>query len=270
MADDQARANIEEAQPQPAMPTGEQTVQEPSVDSGVAQQEVVPTNVTQGADDLELPENASERTKKNFEKMRQERDEYRRRLLSEQSFRSMQPAPAQNQPMPLTDEFGNVNIDAISEVQREAHEAKQRAARAEHALNNYVTVSAEREAYAAHPEVDPSSERFDADLYDAAQALAMHSQAFPERYGNRLLSYKEAVDLAKTKMGQRPETPKEAAERLTPKEQASLEASGRPTQAVTRQMSDDDFESLRERTRRGDREASLARLRNIPEVGREE
>ena len=58
---------------------------------------------------------------------------------------------------------------------------------------------------------------------------------------------------------------KKAVEDLTPKEQASLEATGRSDQ---RSETVSSLEDLRQRSRRGDLEAVVERLKNIPPVGK--
>ena len=95
----------------------------------------------------------------------------------------------------------------------------------------------------------------------------MHSQAYPEKYGGESLSQKQAADLAKKIVGEKPETPSEEAQRLEPKEQASFGASGQPSQAVrSRVSSEEEFERLKFGTRIGDKDAMIARMRAIREA----
>ena len=91
----------------------------------------------------------------------------------------------------------------------------------------------------------------------------------PQDYNNKQLSYKEAADLAKgvsskviaeaEKVGAT-----KAIEGLTPKEQASLEATGRSD----RRTEVSDLDTLKQNTRRGDLGSIVERLKGIPPVGR--
>ena len=117
-----------------------------------------------------------------------------------------------------------------------------------------------REAENAHPEIKTDSE-----LLNMARAVKTDSLVYPENYKQaRELSLKEALDFVKSKVGK---TVKPATPEVTPeKEQASLSAEGRPSQGVKRELSDEEFDSLRWATARGDKDAAIARMKNIPAV----
>ena len=102
------------------------------------------------------------------------------------------------------------------------------------------------------------------ELFDESERLWMHAQAYPEKYGGEPLSQKKAVDLAKQRMGNT-ETPEEEAERLESKEQAGLSASGKPSQGVQRETSEDSLESLKVGTRMDDKDSIITRMRAIRE-----
>lgn len=61
------------------------------------------------------------------------------------------------------------------------------------------------------------------------------------------------------------EAASEAVEQLTPKEQASLEAAGNPGR---RSQANSNLPDLQQRTRKGDLEAVMERIKNISAVGR--
>ena len=278
MADDiQGQQDPVKATQESAMPTEEQktpTLEE--VDNGAAQEtEVTPaTETTEG-----LPDDASERTKKEFEKLRDElRTERSRRIETERMFgQNPQPTPQQfnSNNTAVTQVYdpstGLLNENALNDIQLKAMQAEQRAVKAEQAIANFQIEQQTREAYTAHPELDPKSKDFDADLNKRVRAFALDSMIHPEDYGNNQLSFKEAADLAKSNT-----TPKvveqakkvaaqEAIEQLTPKEQASLEAVGSPDR---RQEVEQPLDQLRFRSRKGDQDAIVERLKGIPVVGR--
>lgn len=266
MAEDTKTNKTPDAQQEPAMSTGEESVPEPSGTESVPQAEETVSETAEVTEDLKLPENASERTKEQFDKLKTQLQKEKELRLKNQSF---VPPASPTEELPLYDSnTGLINVQALEDLQRRTREAEARAQRAEQTVSGYINNKEDMEAFAAYPEVNPNSENFDPKLYDAAEALYMHSMIYPERYGNRKLSQKESIDMAKAQMANRPETAREAAERLTSKEQASLEAVGIPSPALSRTRGESELEDLRKRTRMGDKSAALARLKNIPEEGR--
>lgn len=277
MADDiQGQTDPVKATQDSAMPTEEQktpTLEE--VDSGAAPQEVSPTTeATEG-----LPDDASERTKKEFEKLRDElRTERSRRIETERMFGQTTPAtpqqfiPNQQQVTQVYDpQTGLLNEQALTDIQLKAMQAEQRATKAEQAIANFQIEQQTREAYVAHPELNPSNKDFDKDLNNRVRAFALDSMIHPEDYGNKQLTFKEAADFAKQTLSPKvveqakKEAAQEAIEQLTPKEQASLEAVGSPDR---RQQVEQPLDQLRYRSRKGDLDAIVERLKGIPVVGR--
>ena len=278
MADDnQGQQDPVKATQESAVPTEEQktpTLEE--VDNEAAQE----TEVTSTTETTEgLPDVASERTRKEFEKLRDElRTERSRRIETERMFgQNPQPTPQQFVPnnTAVTQVYdpstGLLNENALNDIQLKAMQAEQRAVKAEQAIANFQVEQQTREAYIAHPELNPKSKDFDADLNKRVRAFALDSMIHPEDYGNNQLSFKEAADYAKSAT-----TPKvveqakkaaaqEAIEQLTPKEQASLEAVGSPDR---RQEVEQPLDQLRFRSRKGDQDAIVERLKGIPVVGR--
>jgi len=249
------------------MPTPDQNPPQPSQAEGAVQEaEVSPEEELEG-DELELPKGVSERTKQQFDKLKDQLREYRERLYGEQTFKSMTPPPTQTgEEQPLYDpKTGLVDVQALNNLQTKAKEADERAQRAETAVQSYIENVQTREAYQAYPELNPKNDKFDESLHRTTRAFLMDSMVYPENYGGGQLTYKEAADLARQQMGKTSqETTKEETEQIAQKEQASLGAEGRPSQGVQRETSSEEYESLRYRTRKGDEDAMAQRMKNIP------
>jgi hypothetical protein len=278
MTDDTQRQKEEpvEVTQEATMPIAEQKVPEiEQVDKEAAQETEVtsPTETNEG-----LPEDASERTKKEFEKLREDlRSERAKRIETERMFG--QPQASTPQFFPNNQQFtqvydpntGLLNEQALTDIQQKAFQAEQRAVKAEQAIANFQIEQQSREAYTAHPELDPKSRDFDEDLNKRTRAFALDSMIHPEDYSGKQLTFKEAADFAKQSLS--PKTveqakkvaAQEAIEQLTPKEQASLEAVGSPDR---RQQIESPLEDLKFRSRKGDVDAIVERLKGIPVVGR--
>jgi hypothetical protein len=279
MTDDTKQAKEEpvQATQEPAMPTGEQKTPESATVEGAVQPsaEVTPTTPTEEG----LPSDVSERTRREFEKLRDDlRNERAKRVETERMFgQPNQPTPPQFFPtqQPVTQVYdpntGLLNEQALNDIQLKAQKAEERATKAEQAIANFQIEQQSREAYIAHPELDPKSKEFDEDLNKRTRAFALDSMIHPEDYSGKSLSFKEAADLAKSNLPAKKveevkkEAAKEAIEQLTPKEQASLQAVGSP---AARQGVETPLENLRFKTRKGDQDAIVERLSHIPVVGR--
>ena len=266
MAEDTKGKKEPEKETQEApVPSAEQKI--PS--SEVVGEEAGETQVTpQEAKEGALPEEASERTKREFEKLREQvREERTRREYFEAVFSSMQP---QKQPevVPVIDpETGLPNEQVLTDIQKRAYESEQRATRAEQAIQGYLTEQENRAVYAQHPELNPSSDKFDKKLHTKVRSLLLDSMLNPGDYGSRQLGFMEAVELVKGESTSAAEEAKkegaqEAMKQTESKEQASLEAtgtSGRRTEIAS------DLEELKRRTRKGDMNAVVERLKGIQE-----
>ena len=179
----------------------------------------------------------------------------------------MQPKKAQEQTLPpmVDPETGLLNEQAVSHRDRLILEANARASRAEEAAQNYIREQENRDTFIAFPELNPEGEKFNKPLHNLTRSIALDSMVNPQDYGDRQLSFKQAADLAKKTMGTsveevKKEAAKEAIERLTPKEQASLEATGSTTR---RQQALGTKDELARRTRKGDLNAIVERMRNM-------
>ena len=258
--DQQAEEQVVTETPQSPMPSDEQkTPESQEVEQDAPQEESVKPESEQV-----LPDEAKDRTKREFEKLRRDlHTERTRREQLESRFQSMQPkAPAL--PPVYDPETGLLNEQALSQRDRLTQEALERAARAEEAVSNYEKVQEERELFSTYKELDPNGEKFDEELSHQVAAIKLHSMVSPEVYGGKQLSAKEAADFL-SKRGQKAleavkqQGAKEAIEQLSPKEQAALEAtssSGRRTQVSN-------LDDLRSRSRKGDNDAIMERLKAL-------
>ncbi len=243
--------------PAPAAPTGEQKT---------TGSEQVPSN--------ELPQEASERTKERFDILTKElKEERQSREALERAFQTLKPKETVTPETvaPIYDpETGLLNEQALSNVQLRAQEAEKQAQETKKQLDGYLEeqkkatqVREDEEAFTAHPELNPKDKAFSKDLRDMTASLMLQSMIHPEDFGNKQLTHKEAGDKAKALVAKlsgkvKEEAAQEAIEQLSPKEQAALDATGSHNQS-----SDENIESLRRRTQRGDEDAIVARLRRI-------
>lgn len=247
-----------------AVPTAQQTTPEP--------QEQQTAQETQA-----LPEDAKERTRREFDKLTaQLRDERARREYAEAVAKTYTPpTPTQEEPTIYDSETGLINEQVFTESQRKAQEAYERATRAEQTLQSYQKDQEDRELYSAYPELDSNEkhgQKFDKELFKEIRKIYLDSAVNPEDYGGQL-SLKQAADIIKKSSNQTTEAAKEqgakeAIENLTPKEQASLEATGSPNRAAALDA-DAEEEDLRYRARKGDDYAmtELLRRRNTSSEG---
>ena len=247
------------------VPSAEQKIAEPEAKGGeVGAAQVTPPETKGEA----LPEEASERTKQEFEKLQEKlREERARREYLEVVFQSMQP---QKQPevAPVIDpETGLPNEQVLTDVQKQAYEANKRAERAEQAVQGYLKEQEDRAVYAKYPELNPASDKHDKKLHAEVRSRLLDSMLNPNDYGGKELSFMEAVEMVKgitpsAVEAAKKEGAEQAIKEIESKEQASLEATGTPgrrTELAT------DLEELRKRTRKGDINATIERLKGLQE-----
>lgn len=265
------------------MPSADQQVPgQNQVDNAVVPEMEAPAQPTT---EPSLPEGVSERTTREFERLREElRAERQRRLNTNATFNSFAPRQIPvPEPTPLYDPTtGLLNERVFSETQRAAQEARVRAERAEQQLGEMqrqqLMSEDERqfiEAKSTYPELDFENPKvFNKDLHVDVRRILQDSLLNPLDYGlkgNKSLTYKQAADIAKGRSTKvldkvREEAGAKAVEQLTPKEQASLEATGTPSRR--NDTSDEEQAGLSYATRRGDDAAIIARMRKIPVAGK--
>ena len=263
---DQSRANNNpDGTQESPMPSEEQ---KPIQDS---QEDAPEQSETQTTEKNELPEEAKERTRREFEKLKASQEETRKELRAERSRREYLEnayksfTTKKEEPPPIVDpDTGLINENSLTDLQRRTIEAENRAKRAEDSIRNYTQLQEERETFKDFPELDPKDiTKFDRTLNRVTRSVLMDSMLHPEDYEGKQLSFKEAAGIAK---GMSPKEVKEAEKRgaqqamegLTPKEQASLEATGMPNR---RQDIESNIDDLRSRTRKGDLNAMIERMK---------
>jgi len=264
MADDnQAKLNSDTTEQSAPMPSAEQ-----SVGSDISASVSVPQGeVGTGENSTDLPDDAKERTKREFEKLQQQlREERARREYAEQVYQSMQPKKQEETPAPLYDpETGLIDPDQLTDLQRQTIEANRRAEQAEKAVQDYLKSQEEQAVYAVYPELNPQAETHSREFHVETRRIMLDSMVNPEDYGGNQLSFKQAADLAKNKLVDPDQARKlgaqQALEALETKEQASLGATG--TSGRLRDLESQDLQSLQVRTRTGDKQAIIERVRRL-------
>lgn len=259
MADDQQALKPEEKAQDSAVPTDDKKVQESNQSQESAQETEENFGEPAGdSENLNLPEKGiSERTKEQFDKLKDQLKEYKSRLFNESRFK------VQSEELkPLYDKStGLVNLDALEDLQKVAYEAKKRALDAEAKLQQTATNLDTKDLYEAHPELKNPKSKEAKELFDESERIWMHSQAYPEKYGGEALTQKQAADLAKKKMGTKP-----VQEVNEAKEAASFGAQGKPTQAVQSKVSsEEELGRMKLGTRLGDKDSMIAYMRRIRE-----
>jgi len=257
--DTQAQKSEEKAQTEP-MPSSDNKVSEGTDSLGVAPIKEEASGIS--ADNSELPEGVSDRTKEQFDKLTGQISE-----LKDQLTQQVVPSPAPEKPKearkPLYDpNTGIVDIAALENLRTQTEEANARATKAEQGLKEFSASSETKDLYTAHPELQDPKTDADKELFNESERLWLHSQMSPEKYGNKALSQREAADLAKSRT-QTSVTPEEQAKRATVKEQASLSATGKPSQGVAKELTADKQAQLATGTRMGDEQSMIERMRNI-------
>jgi hypothetical protein len=257
-----------------AMPTeNQQTAQSEGVDESAGQ--ITEDAASTETEDSTLPENASDRTREQFEKLRSREEDLRkslqeerqRRELAERTYQSMQPKQEQQEEVaPLYDpNSGLLNEQVLTDVQKRAMAAEKRATQAEQSIQNYLNEQENRETFNEYPELNPNDTKtFNKDLHITTRQILLDSMVNPQDYENKQLSFREAAALAKTRLpgaldNAKKEGAQEAMEQLTPKEQASLAAVG----SASRRGDVGNLEELRKRTRKGDHTSSIQRMKSI-------
>jgi hypothetical protein len=248
-----------------AMSTPEQTPAEESVEPAA------PTEVTGTAEteELALPDDAKDRTTEQFDKLKEQlRDERVRREEAETAYSSqyLQQQPvAGNQQKPIYDAAtGYVDVDELERLRSTTAKAQASATRSDRKLEKYIVQQQKAEAFAVYPELDTKSKDHDSELAKMSNALITASMMNPKDYSGEL-TLKQAADMIRG-MSDRDRKAAEkvgaakAVEELTPKEQASLEATGRSDRRTDVEV---DYSELRGATRRGSKEATIARLRAL-------
>ena len=225
------------------MLTEEQPTTVTSTPQGAVPQGASPEEVTTSA----LPIDVTERTRKEFEKLRDDlRTEREQRVKLESMFQSIQKAQEPKTETPV----GEADNTRILEAERKAYEV-------EAEFKRYLEEQENREVYTAYPQLNPEDESsFDKGLHVETRRILLDSMLNPDDYEGKQLSFKDAARLATDSLAGKGGN----AEQIQ-KEQVSAVASGN---AGRQQVISDDQDTLRYQTRRGDIDSIVSRLRNVP------
>jgi len=262
MADDkQAQPPVTETPTSP-MPSEEQ-----KTTTGVVSPEAASTTRESEGQETPtgLPDDVKERTQREFEKLQtQLREERARREYAEAVYQSMTPKQTEAQTPIYDPDTGLIDTDQLTDLQRRTNEAERRAGEAEEAIKRYTADQENRQVFTKYPELDPSGKAHDKKLHVETRRIMLDSMVNPDDYGKQL-SFMEAADLAKQSPAD-PESAKrqgaqEALEQLESKEQASLGVQG--SSARREALANDDLASLQARTRSGDKQAIIERVRRL-------
>lgn len=268
MVDDPQANQTAEGQQQPAsMPNAEQQVPEVNVNESASPQGESPQTTNT---EVELPEGTKERTTREFEKLKtQLAQERQQRMKIEQMFSGMrqsQPQPVNQVPDYFNPETGEINVDKLEARNRQLESQLQQLSGTVKSITEKEQIQQEQEAYASYPELNPNNgNKFNQVLHRAVTGYLTDAylrgenptmkQAADAINGIRAKDIKEAEKKGAT----------QAMQQLTPKEQASLEATGRSdrrTEVIG------NLERLQQRSREGDFNAIAERLKNISSVNR--
>jgi hypothetical protein len=219
-----------------------------------------------------LPEEVSERTRGEFEKLQtQLREERQARERVESAYTTLiQPKKEEPKEVPIYDpETGMINPDELTKLQKEAQQARIDAQTAREEFTNYKQQGEYAKAYQKYEWTNPQSKNFDEKRSNLAAAIALASMVEPDRYGGKQLDLEGAASFVEgLTSGQveqvKADAAKQAIEQLSPKEQAALEATG--SSGRREEESPLDFDDVKVATRKGGNEgivATMARLREL-------
>lgn len=216
-----------------------------------------------------LPEGVSERTRKEFEKLKAQNLEYQRRLYSQPPTRPVMSRQEVDNSEGSDDllydpQTGLVDVQKLNEMQKRLTQAEQRAQAAQETVYQQSEQAQTKEAYTSYPELDPNREGFDEKLHNLTRSILQDSLVYPESYGDKQLSFKEAADQARNILGSNDKQNRMSEDQIIKNEQAVSGVEGRSSQGVQRQLSQQNQEELSYRTRRGDKEAMTLRMSRIP------
>jgi len=223
----------------------------------------------------ELPEDATQRTKEQFDKLKSNyREERDKRIKMEKEFQAMQLKPQPQKPTGedwFNAETGEVDLVKLREERGRETNRIAKLEQQVQGVQKQTQAQQEKEVFDLYPELNPSGEEFNEPLHDAVsgyittQLLKGNNPTFKE--GAEAVLQIGSSESQKTTQKAEKAGAKKALEQLSPKERASLEATGRSDKRP--QSKDLDF--LSRESRRGDSrgvEAIYERLKGITQVGK--
>ena len=242
---------------QAAMPTANEPVQ------GTEVEETQVSNQEQ----VGLPEESSERTKQQFEKLKEdlrrerEEKEYYRGVASSFSVTPNQ-TPEAKETSFIDPDTGLIKEQVLTEAQKAAIEARDTAKRTEQTVQDYMQEQENKSTFQKFPSLNPDSKEFDKEFHVLTRQIALDSMVNPQDYSNKQLSFIEAAERAHSRLGKtidsgKKEAVNEAVEAISQKESASLSVGAQSSRS---QQAADDLETLQYRSRRGDENALAERI----------
>lgn len=284
----QGTPNTEEQKPQAPMPSAQQTTDASSAEPKQGQAEV------QSEDDLALPENASERTKEQFEKLKARLKEKEEALAKASAQPKTEPEfdsvldefrlpPNSQQTAPPVVETPNVPQQQIADIQRRfidaegnvdvnglnnallqaeanARKAQELAYKTQEQLARIEETRQVKEAHKAHPEIDPRSDKFDKKLYGLVRDRLLRNM-----YQGKNISLVDTVAEIKADIGVQvkpEEVAQKAVSEYREKQERRNQGPFEPGRGAGRDTVSDS-EDLRSRTMRGDSQAVAERLKKL-------
>lgn len=223
----------------------------------------------------QLPEGVSERTKLEFEKLKEAN-----RLLAEQVKAQKQPetrqsvfdqfkplaqpaAPVVAPQAPLETEDGYIDGSVLTQrmalLEEQARRAQEEARRAQEEIANFQLTAQQKAVFAKYPELDPSSDRF-----DPAMTKRVSNEIFGQLSTVGREDYMSAADsvFSLFKPTETPQQIEEQKKVIQAKEQINANPATQAS-SQSQQGTSQNLEELREATRKGDPRALEARLKAL-------
>lgn len=248
------------------------------VQTGISDAPVVSTPVVAPQP---LPDNVSDRTSEQFQKLLQSNqnlyNEIQTLKKAQQTVTQPQAQPQANQQINMQD-FIEIDPNTgerfineqrlqskISDLDQMARRAEQKAERFYQTYEDREIERQNKEAFTSYPELNPRGEKFDQVLHKQVRALITDSMMNPADYGGRALEFKEAADLVrslypKAEAKPQPETTTQDTQNsIQEKLQATADLQSTPQRNYV-PSNDPELEYLRKRTRAGDDQALAKRL----------
>lgn len=246
MAEDQQAEQIVEETPQEPMPSSEQTVE--------SQTEEVETSPQETA---ELPEGVKDRTTEQFNKLKRE--------LAEEREKRTRLERAYTPPQPTIPEWYDPNTGVVdpNRLQQREQMLLNELNTLKQQVSGYTKQSEaqqEKEAYTAYPELKQDEQFHEEVIRKMATEFALGRNPTMKEAADAVMGFAKKLATKSEKEGAR-----KALEQLAPKEQASLEATGRSDRRTPSQ----DLAQLSRQSRYGGDSgtaAILARLSRVPSV----
>lgn len=249
-----------------------------------------------------LPENTRDRTTEQFEKLLASNQQLFQEVQQLRAERNQQPQyvpQPQPQPQPVQADPNDFTVidpltgeklineqklrEQLSRNAQNTQQLQQTIASLKDQIEQREMDRANNEAWSAYPELNPGAPNYDSEFSKEVRRLAQDALFNPDDYGGKPLSYKQAADLARSKMA--PKVPAktdaelkaelaaaEAEATKLAKEQSSAGVQGQRGNNAREAMADsDELESLKYRTRYLNDDNALAeRLKHTPHIKTDE